>query len=270
MKYAWVTEHRDSFPIALMCRVLAVSRSGYYDSIDRAPSKRAERTQKIRESVSQVFDENHTIYGSAKITKELAKRDELESACRNTVAKAMRAMGLKSRICRSFSPTTTKSDPSKRPAKNVLDRVFTAERPDQKWVTDITYLPSSEGWVYLATVVDLFSRKVVGWAMSDSLATPLVSEALRNAIESRRPQPGELLHHSDRGQIRCQEPYFKIRKRLLSSRSPPHTQTSAFHPRLSAGNFSSTHSDPLRSQFANFFHPSPPPGQKNNAHPPPK
>jgi len=138
MKYAWITEHRDSFPIALMCRVLAVSRSGYYDSIDRVPSKRAERTQKIRESVCRVFDENHTIYGSAKITKELAKRDELESACRNTVAKAMREMGLKSRVCKSFSPTTTKSDPSKRPAKNVLDRAFTAERPNQKWVTDIS------------------------------------------------------------------------------------------------------------------------------------
>ncbi len=123
-------------------------------------------------------------------------------------------MGLKSRICKSFSPTTTKSDPSKRPAKNVLDRVFTAERPDQKWVTDITYLPSSEGWVYLATVVDLFSRKVVGWAMSDSLATPLVSEALRNAIESRRPQPGELLHHSDRGCQYTSDSYQRTLKTL--------------------------------------------------------
>jgi len=125
--------------------------------------------------------------------------DELETACRNTVADAMREMGLKSRVSKKFTPTTTVTDPTKTPAPNLLDQDFTADAPNQKWVTDITYLPTLDGWVYLAVVLDLFSRKVVGWSLSDSLATPLVSDALRQAIENRRPKTSELLHHSDRG-----------------------------------------------------------------------
>jgi transposase InsO family protein len=111
----------------------------------------------------------------------------------------MREMGLKSRVSKKFTPTTTVSDPSKIPAPNILDQTFTADAPNQKWVTDITYLPTKLGWVYLAVVLDLFSRKVVGWSISESLATPLVSTTLRNAIEARRPDTKSLLHHSDRG-----------------------------------------------------------------------
>jgi putative transposase len=199
MKYAWITKHRDSFPIVLMCLLLKVSRAGYYDSVDRPTSNRAARTAKIRQCVRHVYDESHAIYGSAKIAERLHERDELETACRNTVARAMKTMGLNSRVAKAFTPTTTKTDPSKRPAENVLNRDFTATRPNQKWVTDITYLPTAAGWVYLAVVLDLFSRKVVGWQVGDSLATPLVSQALCNAIELRRPRRGELLHHSDRG-----------------------------------------------------------------------
>jgi putative transposase len=167
-----------------MCELLNVSRSGYYDSLDRPVSKRAERTAKIRESVRQLFEESHTLYGPAKIVQALLQRDELETACRNTVSRAMQEMGLKSRVTKAFTPTTTKSDPSRCPAPNVLAQDFTATRPNQKWVTDITYLPTRAGWVYLAVVVDLFSRKVIGWQLGDSLATPLVSGALRQAIES--------------------------------------------------------------------------------------
>ena len=214
MRYAWIREHVDCFPVSLMCELLEVSRSGYYDSIDRPVSKRAERTAKIRDSVQQVFDENHAIYGPAKVTETLKERDELETACRNTVARAMKDLGLKSRVRKRFTPTTTQADPSKRPAPNVLDRQFDAECPNQKWVTDITYLPTLTGWVYLAAVVDLFSRKVVGWAMSDSLATPLVSKALRNAIESRQPGRGELLHHSDRGSQYTSDDYQKTLRTL--------------------------------------------------------
>src|SRR5690606_38989071 len=137
MKYAWIREHSDSFPIALMCELLKVSRSGYYDSIDRPLSQRAERTAKIRESVREVFEQNHAIYGPAKIAHQLQKEGKLETACRNTVARAMKDLGLKSKVSKAFTPTTTKSDPSKRPAPNVLDRDFDAERPNQKWVTDI-------------------------------------------------------------------------------------------------------------------------------------
>ena len=199
MKYAWIHRHRDSFPIALLCDVLTVSKSGYYASIERQPSPRAQRRERIDAAVRQVHATSHGIYGSGKIAKELAEGDGLETACRNTVARAMREMGLKSRVSKAFKPTTTESDPTKEPAPNVLDRDFTATRPNQKWVTDITYLPTLAGWVYVAVVLDLFSRKVVGWAISDSLATPLVAGALRRAIEARRPVGSELLHHSDRG-----------------------------------------------------------------------
>lgn len=199
MKYAWIKEHRDSFPITAMCQALRVSSSGYYDSLDRPPSPRTERHERIKQAVEQVHAESNGIYGSVKIADQLRKREELESACRNTVSQAMCELGLKSKVIKAFKPTTTKNDPSKKPAENVLDRDFVADAPNRKWVTDITYLPTATGWVYLAVVLDLFGRKVVGWSIGDSLATGLVSEALRRAIESRRPDGKRLLHHSDRG-----------------------------------------------------------------------
>ena len=199
MKYAWIGEHRDSFPVAVLCEVLEVSASGYYDWLDRPPSPRAERHEQIQTAVRQVHAESHGIYGSLKIANKLREHPDLESACRNTVAQAMREMGLKSRIARAFTPTTTQSDPTKQPAHNELAQDFTATAPNRKWVTDITYLATAQGWVYLAVVLDLFSRKVVGWALSTSLATELVSAALRQAVETRRPEGQHLLHHSDRG-----------------------------------------------------------------------
>jgi putative transposase len=161
VKYAWIREQADSFPIALMCRVLDVSSSGYYDWRDRPPSPRAQRHERIQESVKQVYNQSHRIYGSVKVAKALKEDPEQETACRNTVVRCMRELGLKSRVSRSFKPTTTQADPSTTPAPNRLDQDFTAAAPDRKWVTDITYLPTEQGWVYLAVVLDLFSRKVV-------------------------------------------------------------------------------------------------------------
>jgi len=185
-----------------MCRVLDVSKSGFYQWLRSVPSRRARRSQRIRSTVLEIHERSHRIYGSYKIAEVMQTSDELESVCRNTVASAMRELGLKSRVCKKFKPTTTTIDPSKRPAENVLDQDFSADAPNRKWVTDITYLPTEGGWVYLAVVLDLFSRKVVGWSISESLATTLVSRALRNAIESRQPKTSRLLHHSDRG---CQD-----------------------------------------------------------------
>jgi putative transposase len=199
VKYAWIREHRDSFPVAVMCRTLEVSTSGYYAWVDRPPSPRAQRQRQIQAAVRQVHAESHGTYGSVKVARTLAERSDLQKACRNTVAAAMRELGLKSRIARRFRPTTTQVDPSHQPAPNTLDQDFSADAPNRKWVTDITYLPTAAGWAYLAVVLDLFSRKVVGWAISHSLATDLVSEALRRAIEARRPDGARLLHHSDRG-----------------------------------------------------------------------
>lgn len=214
MKYAWIHEHRDSYPVALMCEVLEVSKSGYYDSLDRQPSQRAQRRERIRMAVRQVHAESRGIYGSYKIAQQLQQHENLEQACRNTVAAAMREMGLKSKVCKGFTPTTTKADPTKQPAPNKLDRDFTAEAPNRKWVTDITYLPTAQGWVYLAVVLDLFSRKVVGWSLGPSLATELVASALRAAIEARRPEGKQLLHHSDRGCQYTSDAYQAILRML--------------------------------------------------------
>ena len=184
-----------------MCDVLNVSTSGYYDSLASEPSVRATRHDQIKHEVQQVYDEHHGIYGSWKIADVMQQHADLESACRNTVASAMRELGLKSRVYKAFKPTTTQADPSKRPAENLLQQDFAADRPNEKWVTDITYIATDTGWVYLAAVMDCFSRKIVGWSLHESLATALVSDALQHAIEQRRPNIADegLLHHSDRG-----------------------------------------------------------------------
>ncbi len=199
MKYAWIKQQRDSFPVSTMCSTLKVSRSGYYKWLHAKPSARAQRTSRIRQAVAQVHQESNQIYGSYKIAETLRQDESLEYACRNTVAKAMKEMGLKSKVSRNFKPNTTVADPRKHPAPNHLSQVFAASKPNEKWVTDITYLATESGWAYLAVVLDLFSRKVVGWSMSESLATPLVTNALRHAIQERRPETKGLLHHSDRG-----------------------------------------------------------------------
>ena len=111
----------------------------------------------------------------------------------------MRELGLKSRVSSKLKPATAITDPDKKPAANLLDQQFQAKAPNQKWVADITYLPTKAGWVYLAVVIDLFSRKVVGWKLSDRLTSPLVTWALRQAIENRKPKTKRLIHHSDRG-----------------------------------------------------------------------
>ena len=214
MKYAWVKDNSDSFPVVAMCRAFQVSKSGYYRWLKAEPSLRTQRSERIHASVKQVYEESNQIYGSYKIADQLGKDDRLEAACRNTVATAMREMGLKSRVSKKFTPTTTVSDPSKIPAPNILDQSFTAAAPNQKWVTDITYLPTQLGWVYVAVVLDLFSRKVVGWSISESLATPLVSTTLRNAIEARRPDTKSLLHHSDRGSQYTSDDYQQTLRTL--------------------------------------------------------
>ena len=132
MKYAWINQHRDSFPIAVMCEVLRVSTSGYYDALERPPSPRAKRQQRIQQAVRQVHAESHGTYGSQKVTRVLRERDDLESAGRNTVANTMRNLGLESCVRKAFHPTTTQADPTKQPAENRLAQDFTADEPNRK------------------------------------------------------------------------------------------------------------------------------------------
>lgn len=200
-----------------MCKVMGVSTSGFYASRRAEPSQCKLRTQKLHQDIAKVHRESKQIYGSYKIADALRNDSKLESACRNTVARAMQEMRLRSRVSKRFKPTTTITDPSKRPAPNILNQVFEAEAPNKKWVTDITYLPTAAGFVYLAVLLDLFSRKVIGWAMSDSLATSVVSTALRQAIENRSPMAGDLLLHSDRGcQYTSEEYQSQLRAMSIS------------------------------------------------------
>ena len=174
MKYAWIRDHRDSYPVKTLYRVLKVSRSGYRTSVGRMPSPRAQRTAKIHAAVQYVHAESHDIYGCSKIAERLQQDDVHESACRNTVAAAMRHFGLKGTVTKAFKPTTTNGNPTRQPTVNVVDRDFTAEAPNRKWVTDITYLPMAAGWVYLLWSSICSAEETLG----RSLATELVSDAL--------------------------------------------------------------------------------------------
>ena len=142
MKYAWIKEHRDEYSVVRMCRAMRVSKSGFYKWLNSDPSPRSKRTALIRASVLEVFQESNGIYGSYKIAEKLKSEEYLEAACRNTVAAAMKDLGIKSRVSRKFKPTTTVSDPDKKPAHNILAQDFQADAPNQKWVADITYLPT--------------------------------------------------------------------------------------------------------------------------------
>jgi transposase InsO family protein len=185
-----------------MLKTLRVSKSGYYDWIDRPISQCAKRRQEIVEQIRKAYKDSHNIYGSPRIAVEL-KASGMK-VCQNTVAKYMRQEGLKSKVKRPFRVRTTDSNHGHPVAMNLLDRTFSAQAPDRKWCVDITYVPTGEGWLYLAAVIDLFSRKIVGWEMADHLRAELCVNALSMAIERRRPDPG-LLHHSDRGvQYACE------------------------------------------------------------------
>ena len=179
-----------------MCEVLEVSRSGYYAWVDRPLSVRAQRQEKLVEQIRAAHDQSGGIYGSPRIHAELAEQGI--GACVNTVAKLMKEAQICSIMHRRFVACTTDSNHDHPVAANVLDREFHADLPNQKWVTDITYIPTGEGFLYLAGVMDLCSRKIVGWSMADHLRTELCTDALQMALQSRKPGD-DLLHHSDRG-----------------------------------------------------------------------
>ena len=180
----------------MMCQILQVARSGYYAWRDRPASARAQRRAAIVERIRQAQQGSRHTYGSPRVTAEL--KGSGVDVCRNTVAKYMRDHGLSVKPQRRFVPRTTDSDHPHPIAPNVLGRRFAATAPNQKWACDLTYVFTDEGWLYLSVVIDLFSRRVVGWSMSDGLQANGVAEALEMAIARRRPGVG-LLHHSDRG-----------------------------------------------------------------------
>lgn len=197
MKFAFIRDRLQvDYDLTMICRVLKVSRSGYYAWLGRAASKRQRRREGLAIRIHALHAEHRKVYGSPRICAALQARGE--KVCVNTVAKVMRQEGMRAKAKRSFRPRTTDSSHAQPVAKNLLDRQFTAPAANQAWVADITYVPTDAGWLYLAGVMDLYSRRIVGWSMADHMETQLVSDALQMALRRRRPGEG-LVHHSDRG-----------------------------------------------------------------------
>ena len=199
MKYAAIREHQAEFSVTLMCRVLAVSRAGFYASGKRAASARTKRDQELRSRIRAVHHHSRRRYGSPRVHAEL--RAMGERCGRKRVARLMREAGLRVKVRRRLRPTTTDSKHTHRVAPNRLDRRFAVTEiaaTNRVWAGDITYVPTREGWLYLAVILDLASRRVVGWSMGRTLEASLAINALEMAVAARRPGAG-LLHHSDRG-----------------------------------------------------------------------
>lgn len=197
--------------VRTMCAVLAVSRSAYYAWRAGGRSKRTIADAALEVHVKAIHRRSRGTYGAPRITAELIA--EGHDVGRGRVARLMRALGLVGTPKRRFQPRTTDSNHENRPADNLLNRQFTAKAPNEAWVGDITYLATKAGWVYLAVLIDLFSRKVVGWSLQTHMRTELCLEALRQAVCLRRPAAG-LLHHTDRGSQYAGADYGKALRQL--------------------------------------------------------
>ena len=210
MKYAFMKEQRAELSVTVRARVLKVSRSGFYEWLrPRGPSARAQARSTLDERVKSVFYMHRGRYGAPRVTVELGEvghgYDE------KTVASSLRRQGLRARAAKRFKATTN-SNHNLPVAPNLLEQDFTALRPNEKWVQDITYLATDEGWLYLAVVIDLYSRQVIGWAMSERMKAKLVCDALTMAL-FRRGFPSGVIVHSDRGSQYCSKRYRRLLRR---------------------------------------------------------
>jgi len=201
-----IKKNIDHFPVRMMCRLLSVSASGYYDWRDRPPSKRAKENAEMAAKIKAIYDDERSRAGAKRITKRL----KAEGTCigRHRVARIMRLHGWRAKAARKYKATTN-SNHNLPVAPNLLQQNFTANRPDEKYVSDITYVWTEEGWLYLAVVMDLYSRMVVGWAMSERMTSKLVIDALRMALW-RRKMPSGVIVHSDRGSQYCSHDYQQL------------------------------------------------------------
>lgn len=196
MKYQFIADHREEFHVERMCHVLGVRRSGYYAWQKCPPSKQAQANTVLVEQIRAEYETSRKTYGSPRIQVVLQRQGV--KCGKNRVARLMRLHGMVAKQRQKWHPTTTQRQPGVLPAPNLLNQDFSALLPNRKWVSDFTYVETTEGWLYLAAVLDLFSRKVVGWAMSAQMDTSLVEAAWQMALLARQPEPG-LLHHSDQG-----------------------------------------------------------------------
>jgi len=195
MKYEFMQWHESEFTIEGMSRVFGVSRSGYYRFSHAKPSRRAEEDERLLLKIKAIHQASRQTYGSPRVHAEL--REEGELCSRKRVSKIMRRSGVIAKMKKRFK-VTTRANPKASVAPNLLQQDFTADTPNQRWVADFTYVDTQEGWLYVATVLDLFSRQIVGLAMSDRMTDDLVIMALQQALTHRQPNTN-ITHHSDRG-----------------------------------------------------------------------
>jgi putative transposase len=194
--FPFIHQHQDDWPVTAMCRTLGVSTQGFYAWRSRSASQQQQRRDALLAQIQAIHAEFKERYGSPRVHEELIKGRQV-TCCVNTVAKLMRQHAIRAKSAKKFR-NTTDSNHSLPVAENVLDRQFEAQAPNQRWVADITYIPTREGWLYLAVVEDLHSRRVVGWSMAGRMESRLVVDALEMAVARRVPSEG-LLAHSDRG-----------------------------------------------------------------------
>lgn len=195
MKYWFMDQHRSTHGVQKMCRVIRASRSGYYRWRKQPQCKRQKENEKILMEIKESHKKSHRTYGSPRITYELRS---LGTQCgENRVARLMKIHGIAGKAKKKFKATTN-SNHDLPVAKNILNQNFAAEKPNTVWVSDITYIPTLEGWLYLAVILDLYSRQVIGWAMSNRMTSGLVIKALYQAIGRRKPGIG-CVFHSDQG-----------------------------------------------------------------------
>jgi transposase InsO family protein len=207
MRYRFIGAERTNYPVTILCRVMQVSSSGYYMFEQRGPSARALANEELLAEIGEIHEKSRGTYGSPRMHRELVARGRLVS--RGRVERLMREHGITARRKRRFK-VTTDSKHGMAVAKNTLERQFSVDAADRKWAGDITYIWTREGWLYLAVILDLFSRRVIGWAMDHRIDRWLALGALDMALDTREPSE-KLLHHSDRGSQYASEDY---RKRL--------------------------------------------------------
>lgn len=218
MKYAFIRKNLGEFSLAALSRTLGVSRSGYYAWLRRKPSERAQRQAHCDARVSEAFEAQKQCYGAPRLQVELREQGHHYDV--KTIANSLKRQGLRAVAGQKFQPKTTDSRHTLPVYPNVLEQHFEADAPNRKWVQDITYTKTDEGWLYLAVVIDLYSRWVVGWAMSPRIDARLVCDALQTALLCRG-QPTGVIVHSDRGSQYCSHDYRDLVKQhgLIGSMS---------------------------------------------------
>ena len=208
MRFQFIQDHQDEFPVTRMCQVMKVSPSGYYAWRTRPVSTREMANRTLVDKIQAIHDASHKTYGSPRIYREL--KDDGVACSENRVARLMRQYDIRAKQRKRYK-TTTRRNKAHAVAPNVLKRDFVTNRPDHKWLADITYIPTQEGWLYLAAILDLYSRLIVGWAMSHRMTSTLTISALKMAIQQRKPGPG-LIHHSDQGSQYTDSTYQSLLK----------------------------------------------------------